>query len=1518
MPHINPPAPPMPRLEPPESDQWWVKVKAVPFYSPNFNCILPGCPNSYQTKQGLERHFMSIHMPKSEKHPRAVDARSAAAAAASAQRKASAGTRKGRIKSHRKGRPPGSGLKARLKQQEIQQASGKTSTDDHLHHLSSDIHTNHSLLANHPASTRHDYGGDDENKPREERSYLEFFPFLNTSLRLEIVDSAVKQSEGGSTDVGTVVVDRLVERQHSNMDATAKVNADTNVTASAGDDVSVNVDANVETVVDTDISTRDDAGTNVHTATNPVDAEADIDADAGSDPDVFFDAKGFIDGETELSQKQNGQLNKDTPGAEGGSNGVSEKDGDAALLTEMDIKLDASLLSDSGSDWKADTTNQEGEKLSLVTSTLHTDTSGSEIQTGQGIKNENQPAVRTTLKALPPTSAPTSVLEPKTPMALLPKSSFRLITREDDDLEEYHLPAGHNVRYIEPTETELAERVEYDMDEQDEFWLKEINEERRKQDLGEVTATVFERIIDRLEKEWFDLTKNIPKSTENLPPEDSACNICDDGECENSNAIVFCDGCNLAVHQDCYGIPYIPEGQWLCRKCMLSPQMPVSCIFCPGEGGAFKQTTNSRWAHLLCASWIPEVGVANTVYMEPIDNIDKIPASRWRLTCYICKLRMGACIQCETKNCFRAFHVTCARKAHLYMKSKLSKASNAGGEVLIYRAHCHKHTPRDHKGAVDIAGAAALFANKGVKKKRAKVRAIDDDSDDPDYGRSDEDEKAIQRRSSLADSDKGATTGSVLAASQVLGGSRTSKAALAHQKHYSSGAPLAPTLIVNRLLPFVSKLGAKSPALRKVSALNFIYTICKYWSLKRESRRGAPLLKRLHLEPWTASASAHRQTEEEKLKKLQTQLLLRGDLEKVRMLAELVRKRERAKLKRQECQNRYLSKIMFPLKTILEETLAELEKLDRQQYFAYPISADEVKDYHDVIKDPICFQTMNEKLAAHKYQTVEEFAVDTPYYRAASRQIKQAEPLLEKAKEDYEHLEIDPQTGFLAVPIDPEIFTYNLTQFQKSEDDGPTAHISSPLSAAPTATGSSNLKRRDMSVEPAKAPFVTSRSLRATAGRTTQAATTSLPPSPQDIRRGLNQSPGFRAPAKAAARPEVPKLKTATLTRADVARARQAGSDGGVEVTLDEEELLEKLKHKSKKSRSLAVSLQSRLKPSIVDKAVVINKPAPKGWAYVVVEGEEDTTEGEDEGEAEGGSQQGAEHAEALELEKAKEELRLQRKQQRLAIALKKKLAKAEQAKLRAAKYAQMKALKAQAAAGGAAVAQDARKEGDDSAAVKTALGEDLESDVLSTKQFKSRSRRTHSDTGSQGAGLTSTSVAQGMEEHENRAAGPSIVQEDTASSEQKRRSTSPMEGLGVATEGTVDSIATTGSVSPSTERSLRSKGKQIDWDRDFVNERFEKLEVANEDAGHRSVDDDGDSDKTEAAAEEEEPPRKRQKRGGTGRMAAKDDTEHGATTRRLRSTEAAPQTATQLGSRRSSSAVQRLAVKSMGDMAGE
>ena len=137
-----------------------------------------------------------------------------------------------------------------------------------------------------------------------------------------------------------------------------------------------------------------------------------------------------------------------------------------------------------------------------------------------------------------------------------------------------------------------------------------MNDDRKKNQLDRIDQELFEIMMDRLEKEWFDLvrlyhvflgtrltlyvhfqTKNLQKPDLAMPSEDSTCAICDDSEGENSNAIVFCDGCNLAVHQgsswiiitllnlkmpsDCYGVPYIPEGQWLCRKCTVSPENPV-------------------------------------------------------------------------------------------------------------------------------------------------------------------------------------------------------------------------------------------------------------------------------------------------------------------------------------------------------------------------------------------------------------------------------------------------------------------------------------------------------------------------------------------------------------------------------------------------------------------------------------------------------------------------------------------------------------------------------------------------------------------------------------------------------------------------------------------------------------------------------------------------------------------------------------------------------------------------------
>ena len=43
---------------------------------------------------------------------------------------------------------------------------------------------------------------------------------------------------------------------------------------------------------------------------------------------------------------------------------------------------------------------------------------------------------------------------------------------------------------------------------------------------------------------------------------DAHCEVCGDGDVAHNNQIVFCEYCNVAVHQLCYGVDKIPEGDW--------------------------------------------------------------------------------------------------------------------------------------------------------------------------------------------------------------------------------------------------------------------------------------------------------------------------------------------------------------------------------------------------------------------------------------------------------------------------------------------------------------------------------------------------------------------------------------------------------------------------------------------------------------------------------------------------------------------------------------------------------------------------------------------------------------------------------------------------------------------------------------------------------------------------------------------------------------------------------------------
>ncbi|MFT7799389.1 protein Jade-3-like isoform X1 [Arapaima gigas] len=237
---------------------------------------------------------------------------------------------------------------------------------------------------------------------------------------------------------------------------------------------------------------------------------------------------------------------------------------------------------------------------------------------------------------------------------------------------------------------ELAEAMcRYDLDDMDLYWLEELNAELR--DMGEamLDELTLERTMEALERQCHDSMNHAIETEEGLGieyDEDVVCDVCRSPDSEEGNDMVFCDKCNICVHQACYGIVKVPEGCWLCRTCVLgiNPQ----CILCPKKGGAMKATrAGTKWAHVSCALWIPEVSIACPERMEPITKVSHIPPSRWSLICSLCKLKTGACIQCSVKSCTIPFHVTCAFEHNLEMKTILDE-----GDEVKFKSYCLKHS----------------------------------------------------------------------------------------------------------------------------------------------------------------------------------------------------------------------------------------------------------------------------------------------------------------------------------------------------------------------------------------------------------------------------------------------------------------------------------------------------------------------------------------------------------------------------------------------------------------------------------------------------------------------------------------------------------------------------------------------------------------------------------------------------------------------------------------------------------
>ncbi|KAM9443865.1 bromodomain and PHD finger-containing protein 3 isoform 2-T2 [Clarias gariepinus] len=522
-------------------------------------------------------------------------------------------------------------------------------------------------------------------------------------------------------------------------------------------------------------------------------------------------------------------------------------------------------------------------------------------------------------------------------MSPLPKPTFQRVETYSPS-EARPLPVAY-YRYVEKSTEETEMEAEYDMDEEDTAWLEIVNQKRVSDGHASVSPDTFELLIDRLERESIVESRSQALSQSAID-EDAYCCVCLEDECLNSNVILFCDICNLAVHQECYGVPYIPEGQWLCRRCLQSPSRPVDCVLCPNRGGAFKQASDGSWAHVVCAIWIPEVCFANTVFLEPVEGVNNIPPARWKLICYLCKQRgRGASIQCHKTSCYRAFHVTCAQRAGLFMKIEpVQDTGNNTSFTVKKTAFCGNHSPlgaqlgfnEEHGGFIGGRGQRSYTLGPTVQQNQ--------------HG---------SKKGFVTKQKKTRKNGSV--------------------ESIKSAVPLflVPQIPSYRL----NKICTGVPVQRKNQ---FMQRLHNYWLLKRHSRNGVPLIRQLY--SYLQVQKIEKREPNAKVQALRGELKYwqkqRQDLEKARLLIELIRKRERLKREQLKLQQVTMELQLTPALVLLRSTLEQLQEKDTACIFISPVNLSKVPDYLEFVSEPMDFSTMREKLEAHKYSSVADLEAD--------------------------------------------------------------------------------------------------------------------------------------------------------------------------------------------------------------------------------------------------------------------------------------------------------------------------------------------------------------------------------------------------------------------------------------------------------------------------------------------------------------------------------------------------------------
>jgi hypothetical protein len=137
------------------------------------------------------------------------------------------------------------------------------------------------------------------------------------------------------------------------------------------------------------------------------------------------------------------------------------------------------------------------------------------------------------------------------------------------------------------------------------------------------------------------------------------------------------------------------------KKIRIKIRVPTRepCCMCPNDNPwePLIPTDNGKKAHKSCALYTPETWIVNEDGVVKVRGVTAIDRARLDLKCNFCRSKRGACFQCSSKKCTRAFHATCALAAGVLVDGGLVPTFGEDGTEYFeegYDFRCKYHRPK--------------------------------------------------------------------------------------------------------------------------------------------------------------------------------------------------------------------------------------------------------------------------------------------------------------------------------------------------------------------------------------------------------------------------------------------------------------------------------------------------------------------------------------------------------------------------------------------------------------------------------------------------------------------------------------------------------------------------------------------------------------------------------------------------------------------------------------------------------